>query len=263
MLILKIGGGRNINLDGVADDLAAHRGPVIIVHGANAWRDALAEKLGIHLETVTSVRGYDSVFSDDAALDVLMMAYAGLRNKRIVEALQRRTIPAVGLTGLDGRTIQGKRNPGIKCRQGEKIIIRRDRSGKPQTINIHLLGLLTANGYVPVLTVPIADEDGNAISADNDDIVTALHRALHADTVVSLLEAPGFLADPEDPASIIPRMTHADVNQWEERSSGRVKRKLHAINRLLEAHSTRVVLADGRTAHPLRAALAGEGTVIG
>jgi acetylglutamate kinase len=41
-----------------------------------------------------------------------------------------------------------------------------------------------------------------------------------------------------------------------------VKRKLHAINRLLQAHATRVVLADGRTAHPLRAALAGEGTVI-
>jgi [amino group carrier protein]-L-2-aminoadipate 6-kinase len=262
MLILKIGGGRDINTEGIAEDLADMTQPTVIVHGANAWRDELAATLGVSMEVVTSIRGYDSVLSTDATMDVMLMAYAGLRNTRIVEALQRRNIPAIGLTGMDGRAIQGKRNSGIQCRQGDKTLLRRDLSGKPQRINTQLLGLLTGNGYLPVLTVPICDEQGYAISADNDDITAVLHKELHAASVVSLLEAPGFLADPADPSSVIPRMTRADVKQWEERSSGRIKRKLHAISRLLDEYPTKVVLADGRTSHPLRDAFDGRGTVI-
>jgi [amino group carrier protein]-L-2-aminoadipate 6-kinase len=262
MLILKIGGGRGINIGGIANDLRELSGPVVVVHGANAWRDELAAKLGTPVEVVTSVRGYDSVLATESSMDVMLMAYAGLRNKRIVEAFQRRGIPAIGLTGIDGRAIIGKRNMGIQSRQGDKIILRRDLSGKPQGTNMPLLKLLTDNGYVPVLTVPICDQDGVAISADNDDIAAVLHRDLHATTVVSLLEAPGFLRAPDDPSTVIAQMTRADVKQWEERSSGRIKRKLHAICRLLDEYPTRVILADGRSGHPLRDALDGRGTVI-
>jgi len=262
MLIVKIGGGRGINIEGIAEDLAGITEPTVIVHGANAWRDELAAKLGVPVEVVTSLKGYDSVLSTEASMDVMLMAYAGLRNKRIVEALQQRNIAAVGLTGLDGRAIQGKRNSGIQCRQGERMVLRRDLSGKPQQVNTRLLSLLLENGYLPVLTVPICDETGHAISADNDDITAVLHRDLHASTVVSLLEAPGFLEDHEKADTVIPTMTRADVKQWEERASGRIKRKLHAINRLLDEYPAKVVIADGRTAHPLRDALAGQGTVI-
>jgi [amino group carrier protein]-L-2-aminoadipate 6-kinase len=262
VLILKVGGGAGINIEGIADDVARSTGPVVIVHGANAWRDDLADRLGVAREVVTSVRGYDSVLATEATMDVMLMAYAGLRNKRIVEALQRRNVGAVGLTGLDGRLIQGKRNPGIQVRHGDKILLRRDLSGKPQRINTTLIQLLVANGYTPVLTVPICDEQGCAISADNDDITAALHRDLRASVVVSLFEAPGFLSDPADPASVVPRMSRADVQQWEDRSSGRIKRKLHAVNKIMEEFPTRVVLADGRGAHPLSDALEGKGTVI-
>lgn len=262
VLILKVGGGAGINCEGIADDVARATEPVVIVHGANAWRDDLADRLGVEREVVTSVRGYDSVLATDATMDVMLMAYAGLRNKRIVEALQRRNVAAVGLTGLDGRVIQGKRNPGIQVRHGDKVLLRRDLSGKPWHINTGLIQLLVANGYTPVLTVPICDEQGFAISADNDDITAALHRELRASVVVSLLEAPGFLSDPSDPASVIPRMSRADVRQWEDRSAGRIKRKLHAISTIMEEYPTRVVLADGRGAHPLADALEGKGTVI-
>ncbi len=262
MLILKIGGGAGINMEGIADDIVHLAEPLVIVHGANAWRDDLADRLGVAREVVTSVRGYDSVLATEASMDVMLMAYAGLRNKRIVEALQRRSIQAIGLSGVDGRVIQGKRNPGIPVRQGEKILLRRDLSGKPQGINTALLQLLLSNGYTPVLTVPICDEQGVAISADNDDITAALHRDLRADLIVSLLEAPGFMAEASNPSSVIPAMSRAEVKQWEDRSTGRIKRKLHAITRIMEEYPTKVILSDGRTPHPLADALAGKGTVI-
>lgn len=46
-----------------------------------------------------------------------------------------------------------------------------DFSGKPKSINVNLLNLLLDNGYTPVLSVPIIDENNFAINSENDDIV--------------------------------------------------------------------------------------------
>jgi len=262
VVLVKIGGGRAVNVEGVAQDLAALGESAVLVHGANAWRDELGDRLGVARTVVTSASGYESVLTDEATMDLILMAYAGLRNKRIVEALLRRGVPAVGLTGLDGRLVQGRRNAGIRSREGEKILVRRDLSGKPFSANEPLLRLLLEAGYTPVLTVPIADEEGFALNTENDDVVALLQGVLRADTVVQLIEAPGLLADREDPASVVPRLTPAEVGRWEERAQGRFKRKLHAISKLFAAAPARVVIADGRRDHPLRRALEGEGTVI-
>lgn len=261
MILLKLGGGATLDLEGAAEDLAALDEPCVVVHGANALRDDLAAKLGVARRTLTSVSGVQSVYTDEPALDVLLMAYSGLRNKRLVEALQRRGVDAVGLTGLDGRSIQGRRNRGIRVREGGKQLMVRDASGKPESVG-RLLPLLLENGYLPVLTVPIADEDGNAISSENDDVVAVLAAALGARAVVHLIEAPGFLADPADPASLLREIPRAEFARRLEESGGRMKRKMMAIGRLLEAGVAEVRIADGRVAHPLRDALAGGGTVI-
>jgi len=195
MIIVKIGGGSTINIAGVVEDLAGLDEQYVIVHGANALRDKLAQDLGQPKQVLTSVKGYTSVYSDEKLLDVMMMAYAGLRNKRIVELCQQHGINAVGLSGLDGKLVQGKRNKGIRVYQGKKLKIVRDFSGKPQTVNAPLLQLLLDNGYVPVLTVPIIDEFNAAINTENDDVVRVLQRALEADTVINLIEAAGFLED--------------------------------------------------------------------
>ena len=138
MIIVKIGGGSQINIAGVIEDLAAIEEPYIIVHGANALRDKLAEDLGQPKQVLTSVKGYSSVYSDENLLDVMMMAYAGLRNKRIVEQCQQHGINAIGLTGLDGKAVQGSRNPGIRVYQNKKLKIVRDFSGKPVAVNAAL-----------------------------------------------------------------------------------------------------------------------------
>lgn len=263
LLILKIGGGAGINLAGIAADLARWSGPAVVVHGANAARDRLAAQLGMEKRVLTSVSGYSSVYSDDAAIALLMLAYAGLQNKRIVELLQRHGRNAIGLTGLDGRLISGRRNQGIRVREAGKTLLVRDRSGKPCTVNRAFLILMLDQGYTPVLTVPLVDEDGCAINAENDDVVALLQETLGAGQVVQLIEAPGLLADPDDPTSVQPRLTTAELGALEERVTGRFKRKLHALRRTVAAGSPRVILADGRGEHPLADALAEKGTVIG
>jgi len=262
MMLIKIGGGEHIDLDAVIADLAGHSAPHLIVHGANVLRDRLAERLGLKKTVLTSVSGYSSVFSDDDAIDAILMSYAGLRNKRIVELCQRRGINALGLTGLDGRLVQGERNKGIRVRDNGKTLIRRDLSGKPREINSALLGMLLGAGYTPVLTIPIADENGYAINSENDDIVALLAERLDIDTVVQLIEAPGLLDDPGDDSSLIERLDRAALEAREAQAEGRIKRKLLALKRLCRDGRTRVIIADGRVESPVSLALDGAGTHI-
>jgi acetylglutamate/LysW-gamma-L-alpha-aminoadipate kinase len=262
MMIVKIGGGAAINLDGIVHDLTTCTPPVVVVHGANALRATLATAMGQPPRVVTSVSGVSSVLSDEHAIDMLLAAYAGIRNKRLVEACQRRGLNAIGLTGLDGRLVEGRRNGGIKVREGDKTMLVRDRSGKPHSINAALLRLLLDNGYLPILTVPIVDADGFAINADNDDVVAVLARAVACTRVVQLIEAPGLLADPTDPASVAARVSPAELVDWETRANGRFRRKIMGLRTLCADGTVEIVIADGRVANPLADALAGKGTVI-
>jgi acetylglutamate/LysW-gamma-L-alpha-aminoadipate kinase len=262
MILVKIGGGESINLEAVVADLGRQDSAFIIVHGANVLRDQISAKLGLEKTILTSASGYSSVFSDQDAIDVILMSYAGLRNKRIVELCQRNNINAVGLTGLDGRLVQGERNKGIRVRENGKTLIKRDLSGKPRAINTGLLRLLLDNGYCPVLTIPIVDEKGFAINSENDDIIVKIAAALEIDTVIQLIEAPGFLDNPDDESSLVERMTTAELNAREAVVEGRIKRKLLALTRLCANGKTRVIISDGRIEHPVEDALNGGGTHI-
>ncbi len=262
MFVIKIGGGKEINLKGIISDLAALNEKFIIVHGANALRDELAVKLNLQKKTVTSLSGYDSVLSNEETIDLMMMAYAGLKNKRIVELCQQNGINAVGLSGLDGKIIQGKRNSGIKVREGGKTLLLRDFSGKPKAINKQLLELLLDNEYTPVLSVPLIDENNFAINSENDDIVALLQTEFKTSKVISLIEAPGFLLDKNDPSSLVSKMSKAELAAMEEKVEGRMKRKILAIRKLFDGGDTTVIISDGRKEHPILDALDGKGTTI-
>ncbi len=262
MIIVKIGGGDTLNLPGIVADLAQLEQPFMVVHGANALRDRVAAQMGYTKQVITSLSGYSSVFSDEAAVDSILMAYSGLRNKRLVELCQQSGINAVGLSGLDGRIVQGQRNRGIRVEENGKKMLKRDFSGKPRSINSELLTLLLGNGYVPVLTIPIADESGTAINSENDDIVCALQQALDARVVIQLIEAPGFMEDVNDRESLHVRLSREQLAEREQQAQGRIKRKLHALNKLARGNVETIVISDGRIEHPVRDALAGGGTWI-
>ena len=265
MIIIKIGGGDTLNLEGIIADLAhlAHLDQsFLIVHGANVLRDQVVAKMGLEKQVITSASGFQSVFSDETAIDTILMAYSGLRNKRLVELCQQKGINAVGLTGLDGRIVQGQRNRGIRVMENNKKMLKRDFSGKPASINTELLQLLIQNQYTPVLTIPICDEDGFAINSENDDIVCMLQQALKAETVVQLIEAPGFMEDINDPDSLQATLSRNELAIRLQQVEGRMKRKMYALNKLSSGEVKTIIIADGRGEHPVSDALKGGGTWI-
>ena len=138
----------------------------------------------------------------------------------------------------------------------------RDHSGKPETVNTSLLRLLVDQGYTPLLTVPILDEHGLPVSTENDSVVALLQKSLGARRVVQLLEAPGFLEDSDDPASVVDEMRFSELEERARSARGRFQRKLMGLSAMAASGCEEIILSDGRSDSPLSSALAGRGTRI-
>jgi acetylglutamate/LysW-gamma-L-alpha-aminoadipate kinase len=93
-------------------------------------------------------------------------------------------------------------------------------------------------------------------------VVRVLQQALEADTVINLIEAAGFLEDQNNSASLIKNIPAAELVAREQQVEGRMKRKMLAFRKLFEHGASKVIISDGRSAHPVIDALAGKGTVI-
>lgn len=265
MLLIKLGGGRGLAWDAFCADVAALRAdePVVIVHGASTLRDDLAARLGVPVRTVVSPSGVASVYTDQDALDVFLMAYAGLANKKLVARLLAHGLPAVGLTGVDGRLWEAVPKRDIPVvEHGRTLLLRGNLTGRVDKVNAGLVRLLTDAGYLPVLCAPAVTAEGEIVNTDNDLAAAVLAGALGARRMVYLFEAPGLLRDAADADSRIARVGRGEVESVLPFARGRMKKKILGVRKALEAGVAEVYFGDGRIDRPVTSALAGRGTVF-
>jgi len=267
MLVIKVGGARGVDLDAVCADVAelAGRGErLVLVHGGSHETSELAEKLGHPPRFLTSVSGYTSRYTDRRTLEIFEMVYCGKTNKGIVERLQRLGVDAVGLCGLDGRLLEGKRKTALRVREGSKTrVVRDDLSGKVHSVNRALLDLLLENGYHPVVCPPAISEDGLAINTDGDRAAARIAAAFRAEKLVILSDVPGLLRSFPDESTRIDELPLDEVESAAERyAEGRMKVKLLGAAEAIRDGVGEVILGDSRGDRPVQAALAGEGTRI-
>ena len=266
-MVVKVGGGEGVNLDTVCADVAAlvaEGQPVVLVHGGSHQTNVLSEKLGVPPRFVTSVSGHTSRYTDQATLDVFTMVYAGQVNKRIVERLHKLGCNAVGLSGADGRLWTGPRKDAIKIidEEGRRRMLRDDYTGRVEHVNADLLCALLTAGYTPVLCPPALSDQGELINVDGDRAAAATAVALGAATLVILSNVPGLLKSFPDPASLVTHIPKAQIGDYMVYAEGRFKKKILGATEALNEGVGRIVLADSRVEQPIRAALAGQGTVI-
>jgi acetylglutamate/LysW-gamma-L-alpha-aminoadipate kinase len=132
--------------------------------------------------------------------------------------------------------------------------------GSIERVDTTLLDMLLQGGYTPVLTPPIAAEDGTAVNADGDRLAAAVAVALHATHLIILSDNPGLLRDAGDESSLIEQVDVSDLNGLEKTISGRARTKLHAAVDARRRGVGEVIIADGRVEQPLTTSLAGVGT---
>jgi acetylglutamate/LysW-gamma-L-alpha-aminoadipate kinase len=266
MLVVKVGGSAGINYETLCDDIATRvqQGEqLILVHGGSDATNTLAQQVGHPPRFVTSPSGYSSRYTDRRTLQIFLMAAAGLLNKELVERLQRRNVNAIGLSGLDGRVLSGKRKAVIRIvEEGRAKILRDDWTGTIEQVNTALLQLLLDAGYLPVLAPLASSEIGEALNVDGDRAAAAVAAALRAETLLLLSNVRGLLRDFPDEASLITHIPRAEIETFLVYAEGRMKKKILGASEALAEGVGRVVLADARVPQPISAALSGHGTTI-
>jgi acetylglutamate/LysW-gamma-L-alpha-aminoadipate kinase len=266
VLVLKIGGGAAINENTYANfaaDLAEIDEPVVLIHGGNAEFSRLSAALGMPPRMITNDKGRVTRYTDRETMDAMLMAYCGKVNKTFVGQLQAAGVNAVGLSGLDGRVATGRRKAVIRgTEDGKPKVLRDDHAGTLESIDIRLVQLLVDSDYLPVLTPPALSEGGVPINVDGDKLALELAIALGADTLIFFSDTPGLLANKDDESTLIHEIDASSPEKALEAAAGRMKVKVEAAVGAIERGVGRVQFADARVEHPVKTALAGEGTSI-
>ena len=99
---------------------------------------------------VTSTRGEVTRYTDRETMDHFLMAYRGLANKRLVEALRARGADAVGLAAMDGGIATGRRKPDLRIAEGgRQRLLHDNHAGTLERVDVSLLRLLLDSGRLP------------------------------------------------------------------------------------------------------------------
>ena len=264
--IVKCGGSVVAHMEQVCDDLAKRRARgerAVLVHGGGPDIDALAADLGITPRTLVSPDGMVSRHTDAALRDVVTMAMTGRVKPRLLAALNRAGVPAVGLTGLDGGLLSARRKTARRSLvDGRTMLVRDDYSGKITGVDPLILRTLLDAGVLPVVSPPAAGPDGEPLNVDADRAAAAVAVALRASRLLLLTAAPGLLADPADEASVLPRCTLSSAADSPYPASGGMFRKLVAAVEALRGGVPVVRISDGRTSDPVTGAINGAGTTV-
>ncbi len=235
-VVVKIGGSTLGSGDTTLQDIVWLKSlgiePVIVHGGGNAITDWLA-RIGKEAKFVRGLR-----VTDAETMEVVRMTLAGKVNTELVATLNGLGGKAVGITGLDGRLIQAKR-------QNEELGL----VGKIVKVDLSLLNALVGAGFIVVIAPIGCGEECEALNLNADTVAGEIAATLHAEKLLLLSDVAGI----QDAAGqLISRLSIDEARGLIK--GGVVSRgmipKVEACIRALEG-VRRTHIIDGRAPHAL------------
>lgn len=194
--IIKVGGKlieNDVKLSCLCEQLSACYPNCVLIHGGGSMAGQLSSRLGI----VTHMHDGRRI-TDRETLEVTVMAYAGLANKRVVAALQSRGMDACGLSGCDMGIIRAHKREVKEIDWGFV--------GDIDDVNADVLAGMLEKKIIPVLSPITFDKQGQLLNTNADSVAAAVAIALGRTCEVELiycLDKPGVLMDVNDEDSVI------------------------------------------------------------
>jgi acetylglutamate kinase len=190
-------------LDGVAGQISLLNSlgiRIVVVHGGGPQASALSRRLGVEPTIVAGRR-----VTDDQALEVAKMVYAGTLNVEVLAALRAHQLQAVGLSGVDAELITARRRPPdtVVNDAGDTVAVDYGHVGDIELVDPRVLTTLMDGRFVPVIASLAGDAEGNVYNVNADTVAESIAIALHAQKLLYLTSVPGVLRDPRDPASLV------------------------------------------------------------
>ena len=169
---------------------------VVLVHGGGPQSTKLAEALGVTTEFVDGRR-----VTDESSLEIAMMVLNGQINTRLLAACRDLSIPAVGISGVDGGLIRAHKRPPVSSDSGETVDY--GFVGDIDEVDTSIILKQLDNDLIPVISPLSADESGTLLNINADTVAAAIAVALGAEKLMFATGAAGILESVDDPRSVI------------------------------------------------------------
>ena len=183
VFVVKLGGDV-LSDPGVRDQVAAQLAllsslsiRLVVVHGGGPQATALSRRLGQEPRIVAGRR-----VTDEAALDVAKMVYAGQLNVDLLAALREHKVQAVGLSGIDAELLTAHRRPPVSVvdDDGRTVQVDYGHVGDIDRIDPRILVTLMEARFVPVVASLAGDDEGEVYNVNADTVAESLAVALRA-----------------------------------------------------------------------------------
>lgn len=210
---------------------------VVLVHGGGPEISDTLKQMNIPSRFENGLR-----VTDEQTAQVVQMVLAGKINKSLVNLIQLAGGSAIGLCGLDGHMLQAEM-------ADEKLGF----VGNITHVNTQPISDLLDKNYIPVISTVGCDEKGNVYNINADTVAAAVAGALQAESMVSLTDICGLLADKDDPSSLISKVHVSDAPQLEAKGiiSGGMIPKIACCTEAVRRGVKRVFIIDGRVPHSI------------
>lgn len=212
----------------------------VLVHGGGPQVDKMMRRVGMEPEFRDGLR-----VTDAETLEIVRMVLVGKINRDLVATINREALEepvAVGVSGEDaGLLTVTPRDPALGF------------VGDVSHVRASVLERLLDEGLSPVVSTIGADETGQPFNVNADEAARAIAVAMAAEKIVYLTAAPGLLEDVDDEASLVPRLTSAELRERIEHdsvSAGMIP-KLRACADAVDAGVGTAHIIDGRVPHAL------------
>ena len=209
----------------------------VLVHGGGPQIDVEMAKAGIEVKRVDGLR-----VTDAETLDIVRMVLVGKTNRDLVAAINALEPVAIGVAGEDGRLLEV-----------EPVDERLGFVGRVTKVRGDLLHDFHDDGLIPIVSTVGADATAQPYNINADDAARAIAVAMKAEKIIYLTGTAGLLEDPEDPASLVHRLTAAEARHRiaDESVTGGMIPKLLACAEAVEGGVGSAHMIDGRAEHAI------------
>ena len=223
----------------------------VVVHGGGPQINEMLSKLNIASTFSQGLR-----VTDAETMQVVQMVLNGQVNPQIVSAINAHGNVAVGVSGVDGRTLQ------VRARNKDLGFV-----GDIDKVRPHVIQGLLDDGFVPVLSTIGVDKDGQSFNINADTAAGAVAEALGAEKIIYLTDIAGLRRNIDDAASLIQRTTVSELQELISSGviSGGMIPKVDSCIQAVRGGVKSAHILDGRVAHVLLLELFtdhGAGTMI-
>jgi len=213
----------------------------VVVHGGGKAITRAMEKAGLKANFIQGQR-----VTDEETVNIVDAVLSSEINPEIVKVINSLGGAAKGFAGSE---IFRCRKASVTGSDGQLVDL--GFVGEVTQVNTSALLECVENGVTPVISPTARGEDGRIYNCNADVAAAQVAIALKAKRLVFMSDVPGLLRDPKNPASLIPQLKVAEVDEMKR--SGVIDKgmipKVDSAVAAIHAGVEKVSFVDGRVPH--------------